>query len=391
MRVLAVPSGIGVAHVQRCLLVARRLAERGHHVTFATSPVRHPLVAEHGYDVVPVHDVVVDPHDDVYAAWSDDDAEQALSELEGLAAELRPDVVLADFHPLATIAAEAAGVPSAALVTAAFTPGAVGLTGVGATGFTRRVASRLLDARGAHVVRTFATAAARRSQHDRDTLAGVFRGDTTLVTELASFTGPLGDGVTWTGPLVWEDDGPVPPPPPPGTARIYVTAGNTGDPDLLTLAVDALAGRPGFELVLTSGQLSPVPEVAEGVVAAATLPGSQVLAHARLAIHPGGVGTTYQVLAAGVPMLVVPAVSGQEITARLVERQRVGLGFRLDRLPPERLRAAAAQVVLDEGYRRRAQAFAAELAAIDGPAAAADQVEALVRAGGGGAAGRGPG
>lgn len=391
MRVLAVPSGIGVAHVQRCLLVARRLAERGHQVTFAAAPARHPLVAEHGYDAVPVHDVVVDPHDDVYVAWSDDDAEQALSELEGLAAELRPDVVLADFHPLATIAAEAASVPSAALVTAAFTPGAVELTGVGATGFTRRVASRLLAARGGHLVRTFTAAAARRGQHGRDTLAGVFRGDVTLVTELASFTGPLGDAVTWTGPLVWEDDGPAPPPPPPGTARVYVTAGNTGDPALLRLAVEALAGQPGFELVVTSGRLGPVPEVPDGVVAAATLPGSQVLAHARLAIHPGGVGTTYQALAAGVPMLVVPAVSGQDVTARLVERHRVGLGFRLDRLPPPRLRAAAAQVVLDEGYRTRARAFAGELATIDGAAAAADQVEALGRTGGDAARRRGSG
>jgi UDP:flavonoid glycosyltransferase YjiC (YdhE family) len=377
MKVLAVPSGVGVAHVQRCLLVARALTGRGHQVTFAVAPRHHTLVVEQGYEALPCHDVVVDPHDDVYAAWSDDDAEQALADLEGLVGALRPDVVVADFHPLATIAAEAAGVPAAALVTAAFAPGAVDLTG--ATGFTRRVASRLLEARGRHVVRPFTAAAARRGQHDRGTLSGVFRGDATLVTELESFTGPLGDGVTWTGPLVWEDGGPAPPPPPVGTARVYATVGNTGDPRLLTLAVEAFADQTGFELVLTSGHLLPAPDMPDGVVAAPTLPGSQVLADARVVVHPGGVGTTYQALAAGVPMLVVPSMSGQDVTARLVQRHHVGLGFRLDRLTPERLRTAAAQLILDEAYRTRARAFADELATIDGAAAVADHVEALVR------------
>lgn len=375
MRALVVPSAVGYAHVGRTLAVAHRLAERGHRVTFAFGGADTGPISGAGFDVQPCHDVPADPASNIYAQWREDDTERAVADLTSLARELRPDVVIADLHPLATIAAQAMGIPSAALVTAGFTPEAAALTG--ATGRTAQWARRALAARSAMLARPFAAAARRRGQRGRDTLAGTFRGDTTLVTELASFAGPAASG-TCTGPIVWDEPGAPPPPPPPGVARIYATIGTTGDPALLELALAAFAGRPGFQLVLTSGRLAAQPVVSDGVLAAPTLPGSAVLRHARLAVHAGGSGTTYQALSAGVPMLVVPRVGGQDLQARLVQRHGVGISYRLDRLSAERLRRGAMHVLTTDRYRARAAAFARELAGVDGPGAVAYAVEGLV-------------
>src|SRR6185312_10830261 len=145
----------------------------------------------------------------------------------------------------------------------------------------------------------------------------------------------------------------------------------------LELAVAAFAGRSGLQLMLTSGRHADPPAVPDGVAAARTMPGSQVLRHARLVVHAGGSGTTYQALAAGVPMIVVPRVSGQDVQARLVQRHGVGIAYRMDRLDAERLRLGGAEVLTGNGYRERAAAFARELTAVDGPGAIADAAERL--------------
>jgi UDP:flavonoid glycosyltransferase YjiC (YdhE family) len=381
LRVLAIPSAVGFAHVARALLVAKRLAERSHEVTFAFGGADATPIRGAGFSVVPCPDRPADPHVNVYSAWTEDDAEHSVREQVRLIRELTSDVVIADFHPTATIAAQAAGVPSAALVPATFVPGAELLTG--ARGIRADIARAVLTARERPLAAPFAAAARRRSQRHRGTLAGVFRGDASLVTELASFVGfeRLPHGYRWIGPLIFEEGADPPgavPAPLPGTARVYATIGNTGDPRLLEITMEALAGLPGIQLVLTSGRLVPRPvPPSDAVVCARTLPGGEIMRASHLAIHPGGSGTTYQALAAGVPMVVVPAISGQAPTARLVSRHGVGTGYRLDRLTPERLRVGAAALILDERARGRARAFAAELAAVDGPGAAAAAVEAL--------------
>lgn len=373
LHALVVPSAVGTAHVARTLLVAGRLAARGHRVTFGYGGNSAPI-ADAGYEVHRVHDVLAAPQEDIYGAWTRDDAEWAATDLVALCRELRPDIVIADLHPLVTIAARQARVRSLGLLSAGFTPDAAGLTG--ATGTTLTLARWGLAARTALLARPFSATARRRGQRDRETLAGVLRGDSTMATELASFAGPVG-GARCSGPLFWDEPGSAPPPPPPGVTRVYSTIGTTGDPALLELAIAAFAGRPGLQLVLTSGREADPPGVPDDVVAARTMPGSQVLRHARLVVHAGGSGTTYQALAAGVPMIVVPHVAGQDVQARLVQRHGVGIAYRMDRLDVQRLRLGAAEVLTHGAYRQRAREFARELASVDGPNAIADEAERL--------------
>jgi UDP:flavonoid glycosyltransferase YjiC (YdhE family) len=364
---------VGVSHVHRTLLVGRELARRGHEVVVTARPRHREAVERAGIGFAAGVDVDVPPNADLYAAWTARDIDTATRAFTDLVRGWRPDAVLVDQHPVAAMAAESQGVPSVALVTAGLTSEAVRLTG--ARGRTLWAARRALALRGARDLRRFTAACHRLGIRPRRTYAALMAGTFTAATELASLVGPLGPAVEVTGPLLWQDAGPTPPPPRAGSARVYVTLGNTGDPRLLDLAIRAFAGRPGYDVVVTSGHLHPPPRDVDGVFAARTVPGTDVLADARLVIHPGGAGTTYQALAAGVPMVVVPSVSGQEAIARCVQRRGVGLGLRLDGLGSERLLQVGSRVILDAGMRRRARDFADELSGVDGAAAAADRVE----------------
>ena len=388
MKVLCVPSAVGFAHLGRLLLIAGALGARGHEVTFAYGGPHGDEIAAAGHARIEVHDVAVgDPTDNVYAAWSDADVERALESLADAIAATGADAVVADFHPLATIAAEHAAVPSAGVVPFELAPGfdadAVLFGGRSRRRTARRAARGIFRVRSHGLAAPFAAAARSLGLSSRETLADVFRGDATLVAELEGFAPELRPfpGQQVTGPLVWEETtGDVLKPPPAGITRVYATIGNTGRRELLELAARALGGAPALQLVMTSGRYAdPPPPGALNVRSYARLRGSQVMRHSRLAIHCGGRGTTYQALAAGIPSIVVPYVSGQESTARLVTRHGVGVGFEPAKLDARRLELAVRRLLSDGAARTRAQAFQEQINDTDGPGAAAGAVEALAR------------
>jgi UDP:flavonoid glycosyltransferase YjiC (YdhE family) len=388
LKVLCVPSAVGFAHLGRLLLIAGALGERGHEVTFAYGGPDAGEIAAAGHAHADVHDVAVgDPTDNAYAAWSDADVELALESLGDAIAATGAEAVVADFHPLATIASERAGVPSAGVVPFELAPGfdadAVLFGGGSRRRLARRAARGVFRVRSHGLAAPFAAAARSLGLSPRETLADVFRGDATLVAELEGFAPELRPfpGQQITGPLVWEETaGDVLKPPPDGIDRVYATIGNTGRRELLELAARALGGAPAIQLVMTSGRYTdPPPPGALNVRSYARLRGSQVMRHSRLAIHCGGRGTTYQALAAGIPSIVVPYVSGQESTARLVTRHGVGVGFEPAKLDERRLAVAVRHLLDDDGARGRAQEFQRRLVGVDGPGTAATAVEALAR------------
>jgi UDP:flavonoid glycosyltransferase YjiC (YdhE family) len=105
----------------------------------------------------------------------------------------------------------------------------------------------------------------------------------------------------------------------------------------------ALVGAKNSRTKL-SGDLGP------NVIATGYLPLSKVLLHADVAIHHGGVGTTFSVAGAGIPAVVVPQAFDQQFTAGLVEE--AGIGMNAARTPIlEALRLARDS----ESMRERAQ------------------------------------
>src|SRR5262249_16894786 len=102
-----------------------------------------------------------------------------------------------------------------------------------------------------------------------------------------------------------------------------------------------LMGRRGLLVTRYPEQLpSPLPE---GVGHCRYMPFSQLLARSAALVHHGGIGTTAQAFAAGVPQLVMPMSHDQPDNAARVVRLGVGRS-----LPPRRFKAPAVARLLGE-------------------------------------------
>lgn len=110
-------------------------------------------------------------------------------------------------------------------------------------------------------------------------------------------------------------------------------------------------------------------------------PFSELFPLASLVVHQGGIGTTGQALAAGLPMLVVPLGLDQPDNAARAARLGVALV-----LPRRRYRAASAAkhlkaLMSDPAYGAAARRIGAELRAEDGITAACSAIERILYSG----------
>lgn len=172
---------------------------------------------------------------------------------------------------------------------------------------------------------------------------------------------PDADEVAWVEaarPLVFT----------PGSANVF-------GHDFFAAAAEAcrLLGRPGLLLTRFPEQVPAA--LPEGVRHASFLPFRWLLSRSSALIHHGGIGSTSQALAAGIPQVIRPLAFDQFDNAARVERLGVG---RL--LLPRRFTGPAAARMLgdmltDAPLVERCGAARARLAQEDGIAGAADAVE----------------
>ncbi|MEY7972241.1 macrolide family glycosyltransferase [Saccharomonospora xinjiangensis] len=109
-----------------------------------------------------------------------------------------------------------------------------------------------------------------------------------------------------------------------------------------------------------------------------TLPMIDALRHASVAVTHGGLTSTLEALAEGVPVLISPQIGEQRGVADRVEA--LGLGHRLpDPFTAEELAELIKQVSQDSAMAERLDRFRATVRDADGPAQFADAVEAVPR------------
>jgi UDP:flavonoid glycosyltransferase YjiC (YdhE family) len=104
----------------------------------------------------------------------------------------------------------------------------------------------------------------------------------------------------------------------------------------------------------------------------------QLFKYASMVIHHGGAGTTASVLHAGIPSIIIPHIGDQWFFASEVKRLGVGLEVKRRRWP-EDLPKAVRTVEKSKRMQARAKEVAAQLALEDGPSAAVQALENLVR------------
>jgi MGT family glycosyltransferase len=165
---------------------------------------------------------------------------------------------------------------------------------------------------------------------------------------------------------------------------VLVTQGTVAtDPrELLLPTLAALRDEPVRVIAVTGGpDPADLPEPPANARVERYVPFAALLPQVSALVTNGGYGGLHYALAHGVPLVVAGASEEKpELVAR-VNWSGAGIGMRTQSPSPARLRTAVRRVLHEPRFACRALALQTEMARYDGPARAADLVEALATAG----------
>ena len=159
-------------------------------------------------------------------------------------------------------------------------------------------------------------------------------GDYTAYADLPELAPTEGLPAThrYIGAVLWSP--PLAPPPwwqdlPRDKPIVYVTPGSSGERPLLPIVLEALSKLPVTAIAAAAGRTQHQTWPANARVAE-FLPGEQAAARSRLVISNGGSPTTYQALAAGVPVLGLASAGNMDQHLNMDGVVRAGAGEILD-------------------------------------------------------------
>lgn len=190
-----------------------------------------------------------------------------------------------------------------------------------------------------------------------------------------------------------QPDVPQTPPPDwlaaiPGDVPLaLITLGTTftGDLGFYSWAAHA-AARVGLLPVIAIGYHAYTPESKQELIRSLPkgarllnfVPFEHVLPRVRLMFHHGGMGTTHAAVVYGVPQIVVPHAADQRGQARRVAEAKVGLNLTAHDVRNGKLLEGARAIMASDLVTRSARDLAAQMAALGGPAAAAEAVAGVL-------------
>ncbi|MEO8041882.1 MAG: nucleotide disphospho-sugar-binding domain-containing protein [Acidobacteriota bacterium] len=166
-----------------------------------------------------------------------------------------------------------------------------------------------------------------------------------------------------------------------GEPPIVFTLGSAAVMDPRDFFVESLkaAKMLGRRAVLLYGVFGEHPPgLTDDIVGFDYAPYSLLFPRAACVVHQAGVGTTGQVLRAGVPHLIVPFAHDQPDNAARCRRLGVAEIISRDAYTAESAAKMLKQVLSDDSYRKRASEAASIVNSEGGTAAACDAIEAIL-------------
>jgi MGT family glycosyltransferase len=152
-------------------------------------------------------------------------------------------------------------------------------------------------------------------------------------------------------------------------------------PFVLSAAAQGLANLPMQVILTTGGNREPAEldlgPSAPNVHVVRWVSHTELLPHLDVMITTGGSATVQTTLRAGVPLIVVPTDWDKPDIARRVVETGAGIQLAPGQCTPKQLRAAVERILGDPSFRQNAQRMAAAFARYGGPQAAADLLENL--------------
>ena len=103
------------------------------------------------------------------------------------------------------------------------------------------------------------------------------------------------------------------------------------------------------------------------------VPQLDILSQASVFITHAGMGGTSEAIYYGVPMIAIPQMEEQAITARQIEKLGLGTAF-LDKntITSESLKTAIVKLLTEPSYKETAADFSQDMKSLGGAAASAD-------------------
>jgi MGT family glycosyltransferase len=146
-----------------------------------------------------------------------------------------------------------------------------------------------------------------------------------------------------------------------GQAGLYISFGTVfnNQPDFYRQCVAAF-GKSEWRVVLSTGpytDLTGLPPIPENFIVASHVPQLEVLARTQIFISHGGMNSVMESLASGVPLVVIPQITEEEITARRVQELGLGIALNKANVTVETLREAVMHVSHDPTVRMQVQAM----------------------------------
>ena len=107
-----------------------------------------------------------------------------------------------------------------------------------------------------------------------------------------------------------------------------------------------VSGQLGQRAILLSNHTEQIPrQLPPGIVHFDYIPFSQILPRCAALIHHGGIGSTAQALAAGIPQLIMAMAFDQMDNAARVERLKAGYGLSRRQFRTRRVQTLLAQLL----------------------------------------------
>lgn len=171
-------------------------------------------------------------------------------------------------------------------------------------------------------------------------------------------------------PLPLRAADPPVPLPDGGRPVVYLTLGTfSNSPVQFRLVLDALADAEVAVVATIGRDLEPASlgELPRNAIVERFIPQADLLPHCDAVVHHAGAGTTFGILAHGLPSVALPqSADNFRIGSRLAESGAARTLMPAE-VTGEAVRAAVEEVLSDPAYRQRAQALAAELAQMPSP------------------------
>lgn len=375
-RYLFLPLGAH-GHVNPTLAVAATLVDRGHEVVYLQREAFRPQIEATGARLVTAADerpaLRSTAGSDMFAQLLErvvTFAEDAAAPLRALHAEFPADLVVTEQVAVwGALHAAARDIPR------------VQLSATYVFGRTRQPPPMAAE-RAQSLFSRLAGVGSHYDMSDVDPAALMQWSGTTIAFLPAPFqpdAAELGPSVHFVGPSVGRPEhvGAFRLPEP---GAVYVSMGTVfhEQPEFFAACVTAL-GSGDRPLVVSHGGSAPaLPAVPDTVTLAAHVPQLALLDRCAAFVTHGGMNSTMEAVAAGVPMVVVPQMYEQELTAQRVAELGLGVHLPPAEVTPDALAAAVATVLDDPRYRERVAALGAEARAAGGATAAADLLEKAV-------------